>query len=215
MHHISADRRSKASLTLIRSAFYDLVAERGLDAVTISAISERAGVGRSTFYRLFDNPDDILLHDVDQAIAAMADHMLRWVSERGIVSERDALARQFAFWLRQSELLDHLETCHQMAYLTSRVTRFVRQYLGNFIASIDLDAHEAEYLVQTRAATFTIMLQVARHRFPGDDADDLAHIMTRLSGDRSVTWTAGELETAHPGRGGGPSQAAPSDSSGQ
>ena len=37
----------------LREAAFDLFAEQGYDATSVEAIAERAGVGRSTFFRAY------------------------------------------------------------------------------------------------------------------------------------------------------------------
>jgi AcrR family transcriptional regulator len=55
MYHIKNDKRIYISLDLIRNGFYALLSEKDFGSITVSEIAERAGVGRATFYRLFDD----------------------------------------------------------------------------------------------------------------------------------------------------------------
>lgn len=45
------------------AAAHALFDERGYDATTVDAIAERAGVGRTTFFRAFRSKDDVVLPD--------------------------------------------------------------------------------------------------------------------------------------------------------
>lgn len=71
------DGRAQRSLQLIRDAFIELIIERGFDNVTVSAIAQRAGVNRATFYRhytdkydLADRLTDVLFADAQLQVTA-------------------------------------------------------------------------------------------------------------------------------------------------
>lgn len=53
------DRRVNRTKRMIKIAFIDLLAEQSLPTIMVSEITERADVGRSTFYKYFDNVDDL------------------------------------------------------------------------------------------------------------------------------------------------------------
>lgn len=55
------DRRINRTLQLLRDALIDLSLERGYDSVTIRDITDRANLGRATFYLHFRDKDELLL----------------------------------------------------------------------------------------------------------------------------------------------------------
>ncbi|MBZ0301758.1 MAG: TetR/AcrR family transcriptional regulator [Anaerolineae bacterium] len=62
------DRRVQRTRALLRSALIQLVDEKGYDAVTIQDITERANLGRTTFYLHYESKDDLMLdHHADFA----------------------------------------------------------------------------------------------------------------------------------------------------
>lgn len=54
-----ADLRVRRTLTSIRTAFEELLGERSFDAITISALTRRAGVNRRTFYLHYNTLEDV------------------------------------------------------------------------------------------------------------------------------------------------------------
>jgi AcrR family transcriptional regulator len=57
------DRRKQRTEKLLRSAFIDLILEKGYDAVTVQDITERANLGRATFYLHYpDGKEQFFLH---------------------------------------------------------------------------------------------------------------------------------------------------------
>lgn len=60
MSKIRIDRRIARSRTAIAAAFIELMLQNGYDALTVEAVTERANVGRSTFYMHFRSKEDVL-----------------------------------------------------------------------------------------------------------------------------------------------------------
>jgi AcrR family transcriptional regulator len=61
-------RRRQQTRKLLQDAMLDLVLERGFDAITIQEITDRADLGRGTFYFHFDSKEDALWSIVEDRI---------------------------------------------------------------------------------------------------------------------------------------------------
>lgn len=69
--------RYKAGLATrerILGAIRELLAERGLEATTVTAVCERAGIGAGSFYNLFESKEQAVLAVIRQAIEAVDPH---------------------------------------------------------------------------------------------------------------------------------------------
>jgi len=55
------DRRVQRTRELLQNALIDLISERGYDALTIQDITDRANVGRTTFYLHFNSKEDLFI----------------------------------------------------------------------------------------------------------------------------------------------------------
>lgn len=71
MARYAAGRRTERR---ILAAVGDLLAERGLDGVTVKAICDRAGIGAGSFYNLFSSKEEAVLRVVADAIAEVDPH---------------------------------------------------------------------------------------------------------------------------------------------
>jgi AcrR family transcriptional regulator len=71
MYHIKEDKRCLKSAERIGEAFRAILAEKPLSEITVTDIQKVSGVGRSTFYRLFDNIDDVLLYIAEEEFNGM------------------------------------------------------------------------------------------------------------------------------------------------
>ena len=70
------DRLAQAAFALFR--------ERGYDQTTVDDITERAGVGRTTFFRYYRSKEDVIFPDHDRLLAQISERLL---------SERVRIAR--------------------------------------------------------------------------------------------------------------------------
>jgi len=57
------DRRILRTRLALRSAMLSLIKEKGFDAVTVEEITERANLGRATFYLHYKDKEDLLLEE--------------------------------------------------------------------------------------------------------------------------------------------------------
>lgn len=91
-------RRTHSSL---RAALVDLVEESGFDAVTVTALCDRALVGRATFYRYYTDKFDLAARVFDDALDEMlasvddasVSHRQRWRGFLDHIARHDRLYR--------------------------------------------------------------------------------------------------------------------------
>ena len=70
------DRRTNRTRRLLKEAMFALILEKGYDAVTIEDITERADLGRTTFYLHYHDKEELLL----EAIDAIADDLMEQIA---------------------------------------------------------------------------------------------------------------------------------------
>ena len=71
------DRRIQRTRQSLRTALLTLIKEKGYDAISIEEITERANVGRATFYLHYKNKEDLLLEEFSE----MANEKVQILSE--------------------------------------------------------------------------------------------------------------------------------------
>jgi AcrR family transcriptional regulator len=71
------DRHIQRTRQALRAALLELTKEKDYDAISIEEITERANVGRATFYLHFKDKEDLLLEHFSE----MADEMVQLVSQ--------------------------------------------------------------------------------------------------------------------------------------
>jgi AcrR family transcriptional regulator len=70
------DGRITRTLTQIREAFVALLVEQGFEAVTVQAVTQRAGINRATFYRHYTDKYDL----ADRLVNGLFDEVLSEVN---------------------------------------------------------------------------------------------------------------------------------------
>jgi len=81
------DRRKQRTRALLREALIALILEKGYDAVTIQHITDRANLGRATFYLHFKGGKDELLLSMMEDIQAEVTQQAGPVSENGLLAD--------------------------------------------------------------------------------------------------------------------------------
>ncbi len=69
------ERKKEATRQALHEATLRLALERGLDAVTVDAVADEAGVSRRTFSNYFANKEDALLHGDRVRISRLLDRV--------------------------------------------------------------------------------------------------------------------------------------------
>ncbi len=67
------DRRVRRTKWRLKEALLELIDERDYDAITIEDMTERADVGRSTFYSHFTSKDDLLFSGFDHWLLSLTE----------------------------------------------------------------------------------------------------------------------------------------------
>src|SRR5512140_985577 len=71
------DRRIQRTRLALRSALLELIKEKGFDSISVEEITERANVGRATFYLHYKDKEDLLLEEFSE----MANEKVQVLSE--------------------------------------------------------------------------------------------------------------------------------------
>ena len=66
MYHIPKDKRAEKSVEKICNGFLQMLESKSFLDISISDIQKATKIGRSTFYRLFDNTSDVLSYLCDK-----------------------------------------------------------------------------------------------------------------------------------------------------
>ena len=71
----SIDRRARRTRRQLKEALFALILEKGYDSVTIEDITERADLGRTTFYLHYKDKEDLLVESIDNIASDLIAHL--------------------------------------------------------------------------------------------------------------------------------------------
>lgn len=110
MYHFSSSKRTLDSAQKIESALNKLLDRIPFDRINVSQICKEAGVGRTTFYRLFDMPVDIIQWRCDTNSKAQYEELMS--------KSKKVIAFPFDFNLRY--VFEHPQAL-ELAYKAGRI----------------------------------------------------------------------------------------------
>jgi AcrR family transcriptional regulator len=88
------DRRVNRTRRLLRAALMALILEKGYDAVTVEDITQRADLGRTTFYLHYKDKEELLLESIETTAQDLKAQITRLLSESAAPLGSDPLQAQ-------------------------------------------------------------------------------------------------------------------------
>jgi AcrR family transcriptional regulator len=88
----------------LAEAAFALFEERGYDAATVDAIAERAGVGRTTFFRAFAAKEDVIFPDHDDVLGQVQARLATASQETSLVALSEAARLVLLHYLGEGDL---------------------------------------------------------------------------------------------------------------
>jgi AcrR family transcriptional regulator len=174
------DRRKQRTRRALQQATIDLILEKGYDAVQIQDITDRADLGRGTFYVHYDSKEDILWQTLQGEYDALNLEIVRQYA--GEESPR----LEHLIWIRMFEKAAEQRTLYRVmigsrgsAALTERIQAYlvglaeagIRE--GRFLPGNTLDPRfVAEYMIGALVRCAAWWLEDPHDRTPRQMADD-------------------------------------------
>lgn len=140
MYHIKEDKRQQATAEKIREGMRQCLSVKNMSEITVSDISDAAGVSRSTFYRSFDMPIDVLSYSCDRIVDMI-------IHDYGKVHVSDAdefILFSLKYWRMHADILEALVHCDRMDIVHKAFESRSDDMLGELFAALRRDFTQAE-----------------------------------------------------------------------
>lgn len=109
MYHIKSDKRSQTTAILITNAFKKCLEYKNYHEITITDIQKESTVSRSTFYRLFDCMDDVVVYLCDKTFEHIIDEF-QYYKRKDLYT----IALIFATsWMQEAKILQLAVSIHR------------------------------------------------------------------------------------------------------
>jgi len=107
MYHIKDDKRQKESALRLMKGLTISLRDRRMSEIGVSDLCVASNVSRSTFYRIFDTPMDLLEYTCDKYVEkAIADY-----SKEVFQNEEDFILYSLMYWKNHTDLLEAAINC--------------------------------------------------------------------------------------------------------
>ena len=182
MKNNQADRRVQRTQRVLQQALMELIAEKGYYAVSVQDITERANIGRTTFYAHYTSKEELFL---SAHFASVGELMPEEIEAADLLAEEApaALVRQFEilpqarplyFDLAQGGDIPNFQR-EVRAYLAQKLERSLRKAFPEAVSSIPF-ALLANYLASSQLGFVTWWIEC---RAPYD-AREIAQTYQRM-----------------------------------
>lgn len=171
-----------AARTRLADAAFALFDERGYEQTTVDDIAERAGVGRTTFFRHYRSKEDVIFPDHDRMLEQIKDRLATSNHETALAAVSDAVRLVLLHYLDEGDLARRrYRLTSKVAALRDReiasVARyqrlfreFIADWMGDATASAPL---RAELMAASVVAAHN---HVLRRWLRGESPDPVAEV---------------------------------------
>ena len=108
MYHIKDDPRSLKSAEMLYKGLAQLTQEKPLHSITVTDLVEASNVGRITFYRHFDEIEDVLQWRCDQVCNGFLKYLIERVQNNESVQYPLVLRPVLQYFNSHSEIIEVL-----------------------------------------------------------------------------------------------------------
>ncbi|MGN0797459.1 MAG: TetR/AcrR family transcriptional regulator [Christensenellales bacterium] len=171
MYHIAHDKRAIRSAEKIGEGLMKCLQTKYFTEITVTDIQKVTGVGRATFYRLFDNTADVLYWKCDTCFRkALCD-----CTPDMFLNEVDFAKHYFKYWMEHSDILECLIKINRQDIIYSchmKNADILQSKYGNLSG---LGIKHGEYFMSIRTgftiSILTVWVKNGRKETPEEIAD--------------------------------------------
>jgi len=178
------NRQVLRSKQMLQDSLFDLLQSKPYKRISISEITDHAGLARSTFYAHFETKDDLLIYCVDDLFRDFSDK----ITSKPDGDQEDAQAVQIATsmfqkWAEQKVFIEHVENNDFFDIVFNRLKIHHFEIYKNIISPLapQLNPALAEYFINfTSSATVGLLRQWTKEKMrqPPELMGNLLHELT-------------------------------------
>jgi AcrR family transcriptional regulator len=183
----STDPRARKTRQALTKSVKELMGLKNFNQITVSDITERAGVARHTFYNHFDTKADILDYLVDSVLESFFSVLNSWDLFNMEADQELALFEAFfKAWKDHPEITRLLETPVMEPVILERMKAFFTRFYEGIIQSElpEVDPKLADYMISFNAYSLVGILKSWVDSGMEDSPKHLAGFLYVLTGSR-------------------------------
>lgn len=184
MYHLTKNKKTHQSADLIFEALCRLMAEKDFSSITIKELVELAGVGRATFYRLFDSPKDVLQYKCDVQFIALRKSINKYrASEHlsGPVSSTMLLKPVLRFWYLDSIIIEVIIKADTIDILLRNLEALFEEVYDRLDDQSGKKKNRDYFIALRTGILFNLLITWVKHKkdIPPDELADI--LLTQMS----------------------------------
>ena len=184
MYHIKNDQRAIRSSRMLYEALAQLIRERPYNSITVTHLVETAQLGRTTFYRNFDEIEDILQMRCDQVFDELLAYLVAYRQEDRSDEPGKMLKPLLRYFYLNSDIIDILLRAKRIDILQDSF-RKRSQWIQASVAqqlqiSEEYAAYGAEIRINIMIAIVAHWVKTGKREAPDELADKLKGMLSRM-----------------------------------
>lgn len=185
MYHIKKDKRAIRSSNLIFDALDLLMAQKNFQDITVSELVDQAQVGRATFYRNFDNIEDVLRFKCDQTFDDLFNFFVEYGRNNPSGDKFPFLKLILQYFDFDSRIIELLIQANKTFLLQNAFKKQLSPLISNPANIVDIPAIYQEYLKEIYSSTATNILlhwiKTGKKESPEELSKSLKAITSRIN----------------------------------
>jgi AcrR family transcriptional regulator len=184
MYHINDDQRSIRSGEMIYAGLANLMREKDFVDITVTNLVEAAKVGRTTFYRNFDEIEDVLWMRCDQVVREFISYLQEYRQKHQDEPRTTILKPVLRYFYLHSELIELLMKAKRIHIFEAAMRCQFEPYKSMFGAFYGIEEEYVDYVMAMRIGGITNILthwiETGRTQAPDELANKLGAIVSNM-----------------------------------
>ena len=175
MYRKCTTEKAAAQQRRFQEALLSSMISQSYSNVTVTDLCRQTGLSRKTFYRLYENKDDVLCAMLDGVLYKM----YQYQEPKRTVHED--LHRVFSYWKEQKEVLDVLSSNHQSYLLLERALNYISSEESETQRAFGVEdhPHKDEILLFVLGGVMSLIIRW-HHSDYAKSTEEMAQIAAKL-----------------------------------
>jgi len=178
MYHLKPDKRTRTSARMISEALDKCLSEKQLNEITITDIQNKSGVGRATFYRIFDSLPDVLAYKCDNAFEEIIED-LRVLATT--TTPEQLIIKYTDFWLKQDSLAEVIIRSNYTDILHTSNQKYMKELVHMLHEASSYSESQCDYLASILSAILITWIKKGKIETSEELVKKLNEIVMKLA----------------------------------
>jgi len=178
MYHIKNDKRTIVSAKMISDALDRCIQKKDFNAITVTEILKESGVGRATFYRIFDSLPDVLSYKFDSAFEEIVEDLKLAATT---TSPEQLIIRYTDFWLKQDQLAEVIISSNNVYILYTSNQKYMNELIQMLNGASDYSDSQCDYLASILSSILVTWIRKGKQETSEELVKKLHQIVMKLA----------------------------------